>query len=62
MNPIQSHIAKTPGTAALLGLMTAMPAAASPVILRGGRNVLAFFDPNHGQQLPGRFGWHQQWQ
>jgi len=36
MNPIQAHIAKTSGTAALLGLMTAMPAAASPVIFEVG--------------------------
>jgi PEP-CTERM motif len=36
MNPIPAHILKTSGTAALLGLLTTMPAAASQVIFEVG--------------------------
>jgi hypothetical protein len=36
MNPLQAHIAKTSGTAALLGLLTALPAAAGPVVFSVG--------------------------
>lgn len=36
MNPMQAHIAKTAGAAALLSLLSAMPAAASPVLFEVG--------------------------
>ena len=36
MNPIQGHIAKTYGTAVLIGLLTAMPVAAAPVLFEVG--------------------------
>jgi hypothetical protein len=36
MNPMQAHLVKTSGIAVLLGLLTAMPAAASLVVVEGG--------------------------
>jgi len=43
MNPMQAHIAKTTGVAALLGLLTAMPAAADPFFFSTGNvtNLIA---------------------
>jgi hypothetical protein len=43
MNPTQGLIVKTSGTAALLGLLTAMPAAADPFTFNTGNvtNLIA---------------------
>ena len=41
MNPGLAHIVKASGIAVLLGLLTSMPAAAAPIVVKGGGT----FDP-----------------